>query len=50
MLVECGATYVCLRDPFQAAEAAAVLSEGEERIEAVLTRETAARNYRLHPG
>lgn len=44
-----GAAYVYLRDPAQAAEAAAVLGE-EKGVEAVLTREAAARDYRLYPG
>jgi phosphonoacetate hydrolase len=44
-----GAAYVYLRDPATEAEAAAALRE-EKGVEAVLTRETAARDYRLHPG
>ena len=44
-----GAAYVYLRDPATEAEAAAVLGE-EKGIEAVLAREAAARDYRLHPG
>ncbi len=44
-----GAAYVYLSDPEQEAEAAAVLRE-EKGVEAVLAREAAAREYRLHPG
>jgi phosphonoacetate hydrolase len=44
-----GAAYVYLRDPAQDTEAAAVLGE-EKGVEAVLTRDAAAREYRLHRG
>ena len=44
-----GAAYVYLRDPATQGEAAAILME-EKGIEAVLSREEAARTYRLHPG
>jgi phosphonoacetate hydrolase len=45
---ECAA-YVYLSDPATEGEAAAILRE-EKGIEAVLTREAAARIYHLHPG
>jgi phosphonoacetate hydrolase len=44
-----GAAYVYLHDPAMETEAAAILRE-ERGIEAVLNREAAAREYRLHPG
>lgn len=44
-----GAAYVYLRDPATEGEATAILRE-EKGIEAVLTREAAARIYHLHPG
>lgn len=44
-----GAAYVYLLDPATEGETAAVLRE-EKGIEAVLSREEAARKYRLHPG
>lgn len=44
-----GAAYVYLGDPATENEAAAILRE-EKGIEAVWTREAAARRYRLHPG
>jgi phosphonoacetate hydrolase len=44
-----GAAYVYLNDPETEEKASAILRE-EKGVEAVLTREAAARIYHLHPG